>query len=51
MPRSRCTSMDAASDQRTARGAGDRVPGDHRVELRTADGRVRDSAVFTVRGL
>ena len=26
------------------------VPGDHRVELRTADGRVRDSAVFTVRG-
>ena len=27
------------------------VPGDHRVELRTADGRVRDSAVFTVRGL
>ena len=27
------------------------VPGDHRVELRTADGRVRDSAGFTVRGL
>ena len=27
------------------------VPGDHRVELRTADGRVRDSALFTVRGL
>jgi penicillin-binding protein 1C len=27
------------------------LPGDHRVELRTADGRVRDSAVFTVRGL
>jgi penicillin-binding protein 1C len=27
------------------------VPGDHRVELRTADGGVRDSAEFTVRGL
>jgi penicillin-binding protein 1C len=27
------------------------VPGDHRIELRTAEGRVRDSATFTVRGL
>ena len=26
------------------------LPGDHRVELRTADGRVRDTARFTVRG-
>jgi penicillin-binding protein 1C len=27
------------------------VPGDHRIELRTVDGRVRDTAHFTVRGL
>jgi penicillin-binding protein 1C len=27
------------------------VPGNHRIELRTAEGRVRDSATFTVRGL